>query len=287
MPKTPVKPSPKSKTAVKPNDPKPPEAVVPAHAVLSCSASERWIACPGSIAASANVPEKPGNRFALEGTAAHALLEICLRLDQDPEAFIGTEIEPGFPVTEEMAGAVGVGVDWVRQTMAENPSLKLHIEIRVKPGPLIGLHDGECEGTADIILEDGRLCIVADYKHGQGVYVEVKDNPQIKLYCAGARERNAKPFFKYKGVIIQPRNYANGGRMVREMNLTESELVHWLQKTVRPSAHAALKPDAPRVAGDWCRWCPGGATCRTFARRAAAVAATEFQSIDPTVDEIV
>lgn len=257
----------------------------PAHAVLSPSGSDRWLACPGSISACSGIPERPASKYAAEGTAAHSLLETCLVLDQDPEEFIGLEIEPGWFVTEEMAAAVGAAVDWVRETMAEMPSLRLHTESRVKPGPLLGLDNGECEGTADIILEDGRLCIVADFKYGAGVYVEVKDNSQIKLYAAGARERNGKPFFKYRIVVIQPRNYGQNGRPVREAHISETDLAHWLMKTVKPAAHAALKPDAPRHAGVHCRWCGAAGTCRTFARHAAACAATEFGALlDPTED---
>lgn len=254
-----------------------PEA--PAHALLSPSSSSRWINCPGSVAAGAMYAAKPSSKYAAEGTAAHSLLEMCLRLDQDPEAFIGHEIEDGFMVTDEMAAAVGAAVDWVRETMQANPSLRLHIEIRVKIGPLIGLHNGECDGTADIILEDGRLCIVADYKHGAGVYVEVKDNSQLMLYLAGARERNGKSFFKYESVVIQPRNYSNNGRAVRLSHLTEPDLVHWLQKTVRPAAHAALQPNGLRKAGDWCRWCAAAGSCRVYAFHAASKAATEFDDV--------
>lgn len=263
------------------------EVTVPAHAVLSPSASERWINCPGSVAATAVLPVKPGNKYAAEGTAAHSLLEICLRLDQDPEEFIGLEVEEGWRVTEEMAAAVGAAMDWVRETMAANPSLRLHTELRVKPGPLIGLHNGEYEGTLDIMLEDGRLCIVADYKHGSGVYVEVKNNTQLMSYAGGARERNGNAFFKYQMVIIQPRNYSNNGRMVRSWNMTEGELVHWLMHTVKPSAHAALAPNAPRKAGAWCKWCGAGGSCRVYARYAAALATTEFASvIDPSAEDL-
>lgn len=222
----------------------------------------------------------------MEGTAAHSLLEVCLFLDQDPDEFVGLEIEPGFPVTEEMSGAVGAAVDWVRDTMRDNPSLRLHTELRVKPGPLIGLHNGEYEGTLDIMLEDGRLCIVADYKHGQGVYVEVKDNTQLMSYAGGARERNGKAFFKYQLVIIQPRNYSNNGRLIRTAHLTETDLVYWLMNIVKPAAHAALKPDAPRKAGTWCRWCGASGQCRTYARHAASTAVSEFGPIDPTLQDI-
>lgn len=260
---------------------------VPAHAVLSPSASERWIACPGSVAATAQIPQKPAGKYALEGTAAHSLLEMCLRLDQDPEKFLGHEIEEGFLVTEEMAAAVGHALDFVRQTLDTNPRMRLHIETRVKIGPLIGLHNGELEGTADIILEDGSLCIVADYKHGAGIYVDARDNSQLKLYAAGARERAGKAFYKYQNVIIQPRIYANNGRPVRDFHITESELINWLQKTVRPSAHAALAPNAPRNAGAHCKWCGAAGRCREFARHAASVAAAEFSAdLEPTLKEL-
>lgn len=257
---------------------------VPTHAILSPSSSDRWIACPGSIAASATIPQKASNKFAAQGTAAHSLLEMCLRLDQDPERFLGHEIEPGFPVDEDMAHAVGHAMDFVRDEMGRNPKLRLHIESRVKIGPLIGLDNGELEGTADIIMEDGRMCITADYKHGAGVYVEARNNSQLKLYAAGARHKNGKAFFKYRNVIIQPRLYANNGRAIREDNTTEGELITWLTKVVRPSAHAALTPNARRVAGDHCRWCPANGKCREFARHAANMAATEFGPIDLTTE---
>lgn len=267
---------------------KPVEPDLPAHAVLGPSSSERWINCPGSISATADIPKRPGNRFSEEGTAAHTLLECCLLLDQDPDEFIGVELEKGYPVTEEMSAAVGVAVDWVRDTMRANPSLRLHTELRVRPGPLIGLHDHEYEGTLDIMLEDGRLCIVADYKHGAGVYVDVRRNTQLMSYAAGARERNGTAFFKYKLVVIQPRNYADNGRMVREWGISETELIQWLIEEVKPAAHAALKPNAVRKAGEHCRWCAAAGQCRVNARHAMSLAASEFSAIplDPTTEVI-
>ena len=212
---------------------------------------------------------------------------MCLRLDQDPERFIGHEIEEGFPVTEDMAHAVGHAMDFVAEEMKANPALRLHIEKRVKIGPLIGLDNGELEGTSDIILEDGRICMSIDYKHGAGVYVEVRDNPQLKLYAAGQRYAHGKPYFKYRIVVIQPRMYAKNGRAVRDYYISERDLVDWLQQTVRPSAHAALSPNAPRRPGDHCRWCPANGPCREHARFAASKAASEFGPLDPTTEEIV
>lgn len=264
---------------------KPPEDA-PAHAVLSPSASSRWIPCPGSIAASAVVPQKPAGKYAAQGTAAHSLLEMCLRLEQRPHRFLGHEIEQDFVVDEDMADAVDAAMDFVTEEMRANPKLRLHIESRVKIGPLIGLDNGELEGTADIILEDGRICIVADYKHGAGVYVDIKGNTQLRLYAAGARHKLGRPYFKYRTVIIQPRLYSNNGNPIRDEYFPEKDLVDWLKGTVRPSAHAALTPNAPRRPGDWCRWCPANGRCREFATFAASTAAREFGEIDPLKDKL-
>ena len=81
------------------------------HAVLSPSASHRWLACPGSIEANRDKPYEE-NKYAIEGTTAHALLEASLILGVSPEYFLGMMPETGlFTVTEEMAYAVGYAVD--------------------------------------------------------------------------------------------------------------------------------------------------------------------------------
>ena len=48
-----------------------------AHAKLSASGAERWLTCPGSIKAEESIPDK-SSKFAMEGTAAHELAELCL-----------------------------------------------------------------------------------------------------------------------------------------------------------------------------------------------------------------
>ena len=59
----------------------------PAHAPLPPSAAERWMICPGSVAASQAVPIEPESPYATEGTEAHRIFAACLERDLDPEEF--------------------------------------------------------------------------------------------------------------------------------------------------------------------------------------------------------
>ena len=78
-----------------------------AHAKLAPSSSERWIACPGSVQAQAEVfdpslgDSNPDSRL---GTAAHALLEACLVTGADPKSLVGAYLagKDHPPVDEDM-----------------------------------------------------------------------------------------------------------------------------------------------------------------------------------------
>jgi len=55
-----------------------------AHHPLGASGASRWLACPGSVRLSADLPD-PGSAYAEEGTLAHQLAEVCLSQHVDPE----------------------------------------------------------------------------------------------------------------------------------------------------------------------------------------------------------
>lgn len=250
------------------------------HAVLSPSAAHRWLICPGSVQANANKPWEQ-SIYALEGTTAHALLEVCLRTHSDPEPFLdkvlgkddnGDEL---MPVDEDMIDAVGFALDYVRGYLAQNKNAILRIEKPVYPGKLLGLKPHSlCWGRPDVQLVIPQVeCVTLDYKHGIGIPVAVKDNPQIKLYHLGSRQEYGR-YRRYRSVVIQPR--VPKRRPIQEFTLTDKELVAWAENTVKPVIPLALSDNAPRVAGDHCRYCAKEGKCSAQLKQTFDKASKEF-----------
>lgn len=244
------------------------------HAPIGPSSAHRWLECPGSVEANIDKPWEQ-SVYAQEGSSAHALLELCLRLDDSPFNYVGKRMEADLlPTTEAMAEAVEYAMDYVNGYMANNPKTKLRIEQPVYPAALLGQPDDIIWGTPDIQLDNYPAELVTvDYKHGVGIAVSVKDNPQIKLYHAGMRAERGK-YRRYRSVVIQPRLARR--RPVQEATLLDADLVKWLDKEVRPTIKIALAGNAPRRAGDWCRYCAANGKCPAQLKQTLERAKKEF-----------
>ena len=249
--------------------------------------------CPGSVAAEAAAKsqgEDDSNPASRLGTVAHALLEEALIWGYPPELFIGCYLlpEPHPPVDEAMCNAVQVAIDYVeeyRETYGRN-NIKIRIEYKLEKigSTFLDPDDADaCSGTTDILLmhNDMSMCNVADYKHGSGVMVEARENPQLMLYAAGAFAEFGK-FKKYRGTVIQPRVAKR--RPIDEWEFTHATLLKFINNTVRPAAVAALLPNAPRNAGEHCRWCRAAPSCKTYRAKARAIAGSEFDPIETDAD---
>ena len=268
------------------------------HAKLSPSSAHRWLACPGSIQAQAEVFDPSlddSNKDSRLGTAAHALLEACLLTGSEPKEFIGSYLAgKDHPVVDEdMCDWVQIALDYVEEYVDTYGAENLWVlpETRVLIGPQIDItsdpaKDAElCNGTSDVIIahRDMSMCLSIDYKNGVNK-VAAQENPQTMLYMAGAREQYGK-FKKYRSVIIQPR--AGKRSPVDEWEFSDATLRKFLQVTVRPSARAALLPNAPRTAGDHCRYCKASPRCRTRKDKVMAVAGVEFDAIEEADPELL
>jgi len=262
--------------------------VIPIHTRLSPSGAHRWMNCPGSVDAAAGQGPGEESGYAAEGTAAHALLEVCLRTDADPIAYLdvvmytdSTGIE--WRVTEDMANAVGHALDWVRTYETLNPEAKVYIEHRVNPGSMLGRED--LEGTADVAIDNfPHEIVVMDYKHGAGKVVEVEDNEQTLMYALGMVAFIGAYPEQVRCVITQPRARHEDGP-VREHVYTRAQLKEFAKRAAKAAARTD-EIDAPRKAGDWCKWCPDAAYCRTLTDFAIEQAKMDFTEDKPVPKDV-
>jgi hypothetical protein len=269
------------------------------HSVLAPSAASRWINCPGSVHATLELQTgaDTGSAYAHEGTAAHKLLELCMRLHCAPDELKGAQVhrytdqagkEVGHNVNEDMIDAVGQAYDYITSWQAAHPNGKVFIERQVHWGahPACNLSKEHSSGTADIVLISLDEVEVIDYKHGAGVVVLALDNEQLKLYGVGALHDPQmvspalrKRIKQIKLVIIQPRARHSTGP-IRETTESVKDLDAWVKAEVAPSARKALRPNAPRMAGKWCRWCTAAPTCRALVDKVMEEAGAEFESLE-------
>jgi len=246
-----------------------------AHASFGASNAKRRMACPGSLNAEAKFPDT-SSPFAELGTAAHELGEYCLENDiTDVFTMLGRTFND-HPVDDNMASAVRIYVDYVRSIAEEEAPALLKLEQRFSlealdpPMPMFGTSDCTIYGKTS-----GNLWVI-DYKHGQGVAVDAEDNPQLKYYALGAvlKIGDRAPINAIHTAIVQPRAPHVLGS-IRTHSYTKDEILDFGTDLI-DAAHAAMKPDAPLIAGDHCKFCKASGTCSALRSNALAVAQDEF-----------
>lgn len=241
--------------------------------------------CPGSIAASEGIESK-SSRFADEGTAAHTLGEHCFKYKFDTDAFVGSwiDVESGdvglgkssvegkeraFEVTEEMAEAVQVYLDHIR-SLCEGAEVETEtkLDLRHIKGMDFGTGDFSAFNPTTGFLD------IVDYKHGKGVVVDVNRNPQLMTYASGVVRRYHNRGIKQLCItIVQPRATS---APIRQYFFDALELMDF-EVDLQEGANLALSADAPRRAGEWCKFCPAAAVCPTNREAAYAVATDVFE----------
>jgi hypothetical protein len=171
-------------------------------------------------------------------------------------------------VTAEMAEAVQVYLDAVRAEIQDGDDWD--VEQRLK-------YSDDLWGTADFVRyrpSTGEL-LVADYKHGKGVPVEVENNPQALIYgLMKAKHLSNRGISKVTLMIVQPRCEHPDGP-VRRWSFDGFELLDFEDKVLEAIA-ATKKADAPLNPGDHCRWCPAKAICPALRAQSLEVARQDF-----------
>ncbi len=236
------------------------------HARLSPSASKIWMSCPGQPRLSEGV-ENRSSVFADEGTDAHWVAQGILT-GEFTGSFGELKTPKGNPVTPEMLEAVYVYIDAVRAEIQDGDDWD--VEQRLQ-------YSDDLWGTADFVRyrpSTGEL-LVADYKHGKGVPVEVENNPQALIYgLMKAKHLSNRGISKVTLMIVQPRcDHPDGP--VRRWAFDGFELLDFEDKVLE--AIAATKRDGAALnPGDHCRWCPAKAICPALRAQSLEVARQDF-----------
>ena len=240
-----------------------------AHAKLSASGSDRWLNCPGSVKAEEGLQDK-GSFFALEGSRAHALAELCFQRNCFADEFLGDTLEGG-QVDDEMVQHVNGYVSYVRHLCAGADFFEVEQEVSYRRWVPDGF------GTSDVVALKGKTLIICDLKYGKGVEVSAEENSQLMLYALGAIAE-----YEWLGdienvllCIYQPRknNYS-------EWETTAQKLLSW-GEWVKDRASLALTQDAPRQPGEKaCMWCKAKATCPALYAHTQEVIGADFDNLD-------
>lgn len=263
-----------------------------AHHPLGFSAAHRWMPCSGSVALSAQYPDKAGDEAA-EGTQAHDLAEALLRRKE-------TEWAPADMVDFVREYTEGVrDPDWLRHMLGLPADTRVElvkewVEERVSLPLLAGAASPEGDlGEVFSTLDHAAVwaiwdragdqwptrfvLVVSDLKYGMGVPVEAKDNPQTRLYLAGMGQIADLyyPISRYVGVIYQPRLES------RTFEVLDAAELDAFVALASDRALATLAPHAPLVPGEkQCRWCKAKADCPARAAYTRAALAADFAALD-------
>ena len=245
-----------------------------AHDLYSPSGAHRWMACPGSAAFCANIPDQASEDAEI-GTLAHKVAEqaILNRWGMTCEARTLSEITSDNDMIEHAAAFV----DWLIATFGEYTgeggfTSEHHVDLSSL------LHRPGAGGTCDAFWVGSHHAIVVDYKYGRHP-VEVEKNPQLLLYAAGiAKDQNMTDSARLDLAIYQP--WCGGGKVwtttvgeayafarLAANKISQAEMIarRFADEGVK-ALEGALIPGPEQ-----CRFCRGAGTCPALASQAMAV----------------
>lgn len=240
-----------------------------AHSNRGMSGQSIIMACPGSVEQSDGIEEEE-HPLAKMGSAVHDMGEFAFHLGVDAIDLVGMKFRQ-VKATKAMSESAQVYIDQLRK-LAKPVTVKPMVEKRVW---LSSIDKERLWGTGDFIGIDliNRTLYIADYKNG---YVSVEINKEQYVHALGKTIKgNAQcvgyglgaldTYYLWDKVdrvittIIQP-NKPHVDGPIRTVTYTIDEMRMW-QDAYRKSHEMSIKPGAPRIAGNWCKYCKGRATC--------------------------
>jgi len=217
--------------------------------------------CPGSVALlkELQLPETEEPDYRANGTAAHSVIEMSLNHNTDTWEQFGETMPNGIVVDNEIVSATQLFVDTVRP-LTEQPGAKVYIEFGVDAPEFHKFFYGTLDCGVVVPQEGDTPCTmhINDYKHGEGIMVDVEYNPQIMYYAYGLLRHHPEVEL-VTCRIIQPRGFHQDGP-VRVWSTTADYIRHWAETELLP-AMLRTELDNDLDAGPWCRFCPAKLVC--------------------------
>lgn len=239
------------------------------HALLSASASHRWLNCTPSARLEESLEEKT-SEYAEEGSLAHEIAELKLRKyciePMGTRTFNSRlkKFKDNLLFKEEMLKHTDTYIDYIASVLhGFSAAPYVAAEKRID----YSLYAPEGFGTGDCIIIGGHTLHVIDFKYGKGVPVSAKRNPQMMLYALGAFTEYAflYPIENIKMTIIQPRLDS-----ISEDNMRYDELLKW-GESIKSIAQKAFAGEGEFVPGEHCTFCRAFGICRKTAQTYLAI----------------
>lgn len=233
------------------------------HALLSPSSAYRWLNCTPAPRLEAELPNK-SSVYAEEGTLAHNVCEIMAKKHfgkiQGAETIESLKESPLW--NDEMLRTAETYVEHLAEKaigFAYEPYVTFEVEVDISD------YVPESFGRCDCVMFGDDTLIVTDYKHGKGVPVSAKENPQMMLYALGALKLYRLVFGdaikQIELCIDQPRLDS-----YECWRCTVNDLLDW-SESIKPKAQAAFLGTGDFQAGDWCRFCKANGVCKAQANQ--------------------
>ena len=247
------------------------------HALLSASSSKQWLHCTPSARLQEQFPNE-SSVYAAEGTFAHEVCEYKVRKylkervkRPQSEEYYTEEIDQITDVYAEFV--IGI-IEEMKRNGCE-PLVMVEEKVNYSHIAPSGF------GTADMLIigkdENGKGVLhIADFKTGQGVFVDADHNSQMMLYALGglAAYGYIYDIEIVRMSIIQPRL-----ENISTFECTRSELEDW-GESIRDTARLAYEGKGEQTPGEWCRFCRAKPVCKACKDEALSLCREEFLDLD-------
>ena len=240
--------------------------------IVGGSTAKRVINCPGSVALVAQMPPKPSSVYADTGTLLHNVIADVLDGKATAQDFLGA-VHADVTLDQDLIDNKLLPALAALNEIDPDRQMEFETEVVVGFGDLLpGVF-----GSSDIVGRIGDTAYIVDWKFGDGVAVDVEENPQLMFYAAAAMRTLAAQWAfegatKVELVIVQPPYVKRWETTPRRIQLFEKELMQ--------AVKAAQRPDAPLAQGDWCRWCAAKAICPIMTGAADRAMVSALKSVD-------